>query len=430
MSVAVPVIANMDVTARRLYLLQGVEVYHPVEDIYMEIRNLRKTDESKRVVSMPVSAFGNISKGSGKYTPRYARFNNGWKVIPFDEPSSGLPSGGIYVSGEQITDDGQSGPACMDMSGLVNSVILHYEPPAAEIVRDVESLSAIQQMSFDKEVWHDHVNGFTFAEFTGDPGLLGNGQYPASDGAEARQIAATKLLSRARFSGTHVMNAADDWSGFVIHGDSAVTSSLTVEATPDVTNCTIFDMTLSGVLDGGIVVRESVIDGISFFNGIIHNCAFTANPTVLGGASPANIYDCKSAVPGGNARPQIDHNGQQTPLAVRNWVGGLEIVNKTDPIGESSIDLSSGILYIRSSCTAGEITVRGVGMLVDESGPGCTVISDGLLDPRDVRDILSHVGNTAEISEDGLTVTIYARDNVTPLFTFAVSADGKRRELQ
>lgn len=123
-------IKEVNLLQKRIYLNDGVVEYHPVEDIYKELRFIRRTDISLRVIRNPVSAGGNVSKGGGKFTPRYAVFNNGWKVVPQDITHS------LYITGEQITDDGQSGPSCLDTSVLdpSSAVTIHYEPPTAELI--------------------------------------------------------------------------------------------------------------------------------------------------------------------------------------------------------------------------------------------------------------------------------------------------------
>lgn len=133
-----PVIDRIDLEAKRIYLAAGVRQYHPVADIYRELRALRRTDHTLRGFDVPVVASGNVPKGGGKYTPRYATFRQGWRVVPEDVSHT------LYVSGEQITDDGQAGPAVIDTALLspgVN-VMVHYEPPAAEIIR-VETGSGV-----------------------------------------------------------------------------------------------------------------------------------------------------------------------------------------------------------------------------------------------------------------------------------------------
>lgn len=124
------VIDNLDLSLKHINLAAGVVEYHPVEDIYKEIRALRRTDETLRVFDIPVTAEGNVDKGGGKFTPRYAVFHNGWKVVPDDVSHT------LLITGEQITDSGGAGGACLDLSGLSASskVIIEYAPSEAEVI--------------------------------------------------------------------------------------------------------------------------------------------------------------------------------------------------------------------------------------------------------------------------------------------------------
>ena len=124
------VIDHLDLSNKYIYLAEGVREFHPVDDIYKEIRDIRRTDETARGFDTPVTAMGNVAKGGGKYTPRLAIFQNGWKIVPEDT------SHVLYVSGEQITDEGEPGTACFDLTPLSSSskVIIQYEPPTAEII--------------------------------------------------------------------------------------------------------------------------------------------------------------------------------------------------------------------------------------------------------------------------------------------------------
>jgi hypothetical protein len=125
-----PVIDYLEHSTKRIYLAVGVRTYHPVEDIYQEIRALRRTDEALRWFPVPVTAAGNVPKGGGEFTPRYAIFRNGWRVVPEDT------SHVLVITGEQITDVGGGGPECMDFAPLsaTSKVIVNYKPPAAEVI--------------------------------------------------------------------------------------------------------------------------------------------------------------------------------------------------------------------------------------------------------------------------------------------------------
>jgi hypothetical protein len=125
-----PVIDHLDVETKRIYLASGVRSYHPVDDIYKEIRTLRAEDETLRGFDIPVIATGNVPKGGGKFTPRLAIFQLGWKVVPDDT------SHVLEITGEQITDDGESGPAAIDFEPLTEGVkiVVNYQPPDSEVI--------------------------------------------------------------------------------------------------------------------------------------------------------------------------------------------------------------------------------------------------------------------------------------------------------
>lgn len=140
MSVASPVIDYIDATVspRLIYLLAGVREYHPVEDIYLEVRNLRRTDETLRGFDQFVSGGGNVKKllDGSKRTPRYAIFND-CKVVP-----DILVSHDLVVTGEQLyapvlgAEPIGTGAACIDKTPLPVGVDVNvdYAPAEAEVI--------------------------------------------------------------------------------------------------------------------------------------------------------------------------------------------------------------------------------------------------------------------------------------------------------
>ena len=74
----------------------------------------------------------------------------------------------------------------------------------------------------------------------------------------------------------------------------------------------------------------------------------------------------------------------QQDLQFRGWIGGVEVVNCSDPVNSLSIDVASGNVILGPSNTEGIIVVRGTGTLSDNTGPNCTVISTGLVNPKAV----------------------------------------------
>lgn len=115
------------VLAEKLIVLKDIDQFHPVEDLYREMRFIRRVDESLRVMDVPISSFGNVAKGDGSATPRYIVLNDGWRIRPHKDTRN------ILVTGEILTSDGQSGAASMDIpSDYEISVV--YAPPTSEII--------------------------------------------------------------------------------------------------------------------------------------------------------------------------------------------------------------------------------------------------------------------------------------------------------
>lgn len=140
MSVAVPVIDHVDPDLRRIYLKAGVREIHMLDDIYYEMRNLRRVNESLRGWYSFCEAGGNVQKTANTYTPRYLTMITDprpitTKVVPAGDPSTPDVAHTLVVKGEVITDQGTSNAAAFDKSSLVVSVDLEFEPPGAEIIR-------------------------------------------------------------------------------------------------------------------------------------------------------------------------------------------------------------------------------------------------------------------------------------------------------
>jgi hypothetical protein len=131
MSVAVPVIDYIDPVARRIYLLAGVTQYHAVDDIYKEVRHLRRTDESLRGFFLFIEGGGNVPKNAlGTIrTARYVIFRNTKVVLSED----------TQIYGEQLYSDENGnivgkGHDCVDHDLGPQNLHVDYEPPGSEVI--------------------------------------------------------------------------------------------------------------------------------------------------------------------------------------------------------------------------------------------------------------------------------------------------------
>jgi hypothetical protein len=147
MTVAVPVVDTWDGPNRLIYLKAGVSVFYPIEDIYHEYRNARKTDESLRPFDALIRADGHIPKGGGKFTPRYVTLLLGTKIVPFDDTVE------MYQLGEIITDNPDVDPTVFNTSFLTVPKVIYIEPSEAEII-EIQTGGGVG--ATPQEIW-DHV---------------------------------------------------------------------------------------------------------------------------------------------------------------------------------------------------------------------------------------------------------------------------------
>ena len=354
MSVANPVIGTVDPVQKRIFLASGVREYHPVTDIYTEIRHLRRTNESHRWYDMPIFAEGNVPKGGGKYTSRYAIFRQGWKVVPADETHA------LYVSGEQITDDGQSGPACIDTTVLSpgSNVTIHYEPPASELVRADAEIEAIAKSSYMGMVVIDLVNGV--------PGTaLGTGTYarPSNNYNDANTIAQLHGLQTLAFApGVYVLNSNQNFDGYILKGTNAANVMLIIEAGTSLTNSDIVDATVTGVLSGTTIIRNCYVFDLEYFSGFLFQSQL-AGWIAIAGAMPASIMSCYGAVNG----VDIDLQNSGHSLVLADFSGDVRFINKTDS-SPVKVYMTAGCVTLETTITNGDgFHLDGVGQLINNS---------------------------------------------------------------
>lgn len=140
-------IDHIDGENRRIYLSSETKntSIHPI-DIYKEMRTLRRENEDLRKYDVFMKAYGNVYKGSGKYTERYVVLQNGCKIVPYNEDHF------LTITGTFITDDGGEGIACFDRSLLDDDVTvdINYIPPQVEIVYINTGGSGLSQEEHDK----------------------------------------------------------------------------------------------------------------------------------------------------------------------------------------------------------------------------------------------------------------------------------------
>lgn len=198
---------------------------------------------------------------------------------------------------------------------------------------------------------------------------IGTHRRPVNNIPDALLIAAVRGFSTFHIIGNITLDTGDNIENILLVGQNASRTTITVNDGADTFGCEIVEATVQGNLDGGTILRNCVIENLNYINGFVFQCMINPGIISLGGNNTAHFLNCYSGVPG-LGTPVIDMNGtgaEDTPLAIRNYNGGIKLIQKTGS-GAVSIDLGSGQVILDSSCIAGQVVVRGDGKVVDEVG--------------------------------------------------------------
>ena len=348
MSVAVPIISTWDGENRRAYLAEGVSDFYPIEDVYHEYRNQRRLDLELRKYDALLRAEGNISKGAGAFTPRYVVFLDNFKLIPFNDSDQ------INQLGDIITDDPDVDPTLYDTTTLTVPKVIYIKPSAAETIQ--LNSGSIVYSSFQGGVWYKASSPYSDKGTEAEPN--GNTERPVNSISLAVEIANDRGFHILNLMGNAALGTGDDVSGMKIIGQSPMQSRLTILTEANVLNTEITNCTITGILDGNSIIKDCLIDGLAYITGYFIDCGLTIQPITLGSGTQASFINCFSNV-SGTETPTVDMGGSGQSLAVRDYSGGIKIINRTgaDPM---SIDMDSGHIKIDETCTGAPITTRGV----------------------------------------------------------------------
>lgn len=298
----------------------------------------------------------------------------------------------------------------------------------------VNELEAIQYASYQNAVWLDIGSSNSGTDYP-----VGTREFPVNNLADAVAIAVDKGFSTLEILASITLDGGTNLDGYTIHGHSISNDMVTIAAAASVVDCIIQNCTVDGTLDGGATIEGCVVLDLTYLNGLIHN-SMLQGTIQLGGSDMARILDCHSDVPGATT-PTIDCGGSGQALSIRNYNGGVKLINKTGSEAVS-IDLNSGHIILDATVTDGTIVCRGVGKLTDNS-VGATVVNELLYIPYMVNavwdeDMSSHsvLGSAADMIKFinaieggrwrivGNQMIFYEEDNSTEVARFDLTDQG------
>ncbi len=366
MSVLTPVVDAWDGTARLIFLKQGVSDYYPIEDLYHEYRNERRTNEDLRKYEPFLRAEGNIPKGAGAFTPRYVVLLDGTKIVPYDEVLR------INQLGDMITDDPDVDPSLYDVSTLTVPKVIFIKPSEAETIQ--LNSESIVYSSFQGGVWLDPDSIYDDEGSATQPN--GNTERPVNNLPLAVQIANTRGFDKLFINKSMTLDNGIDITNFTIIGKSPTHTYINIDPSIICNNLNIQSCNITGTLDGGTEINHCSIGDLTYVNGHIHYSGLYGT-IILNGNKSAIINDCYT-IDQDNV-PVIDMGGSGQDLVMLNYSGLVSVKNMDSTSEEIAVGIDAGVVTLENTITAGTIIVSGVGQLVDNSTGSATVDSDGLI---------------------------------------------------
>lgn len=305
--------------------------------------------------------------GDEKYSLIDIRLINDWAYVPANYPHSTYIRGNMFPNKatdidfdtSRLTVDGVSPRIFFSDAGERTK-----EDAEAQAVANASLVYA----SFGGAVWIDSVFGKTDLGTQTEPN--GNQERPVLNASLALQVCANRGFRTIRILEDYDFVGTEDISRKTIIGVSHTTTSIDI-GYDTICNRTVFeDLRITGILDGDSEITDCIIKDIVYFNGHVRNTAIEGT-IHLGGLQPAKFVNCSMSR---MDIPVIIDCGGSGHDAIIDYIGMISIANLT---GEASIGITmrGGIVTIDADCTAGTITIHGNFELIDNSGPGCNVMS-------------------------------------------------------
>ena len=346
-------------------------------DLYSDGKEDWVADEALRKVQFPLSAVGgNATVGSNKLGSTFFLASD-WKIAPYEG------SHRLRVNGNFYSVDGTS-----PFNTTAGTYNVFLEQTVSNLTDStIQQLPEIEYASFNGGV---HID--TSSVYSGTVYPIGSPTAPVNNVPDAITIAESRGFGELHIIGDITLDTGDVVDNYIVTGQNANRTTITINTGASTIGTEFTECALTGILDGGAIVRNAVVNALEYVDGIIFNSMLTASTFVLSGFGTAHFLNCYSGVPG-TGTPTIDMNSTGSSVAIRNYNGGIKLINKSG--AESvSLDINSGQVKLDSTVTGGTIVIRGIAYLTDDS-VGATVDTTGLLQADKIA-TKSHVTNMSQ----------------------------------
>ena len=336
----------------------------------------------------------------GLWAPNILEHSN----VRFDFSGANYAAFDEIVNGYTVTIG--AGPTRVDLVGSNNNI--------ADVINNTNiilasansagltNISEVRSMAFNGAVTIDTVSGVSGTVYP-----TGTRKPSSNNMTDASLILHENGLDQFNIASDLTIVDIDASHGHNFVGDSPL-NVLTILPAADLSNCSINNLSVIGELDGLNSLTNCSLGAVTKASGFMHQCALDSTVSLSGETYLLSCYSQASA----GGYPVISSGTHN--IVMRDYKGDVAIADMTD--GHHSIGLDEGKLIIESSCTGGEIHVRGTPFDIVDNSAGTTVICEN----EGLKVGAIHKANFHRRKHDDVanTITIYDTDNVTPLFVF------------
>ena len=334
-------------------------------DLYSDGKEDWVNSENLRKFVFPIEAVGGNPLPGEKALGTTFFLASDWKIRPYNASHRMTINGNLYA------EDGSD--PFLDPIGTYTVRIM--QQVSSLVDSTIQQLAEIEYASFNGGVTVDLLSSYYGTAYP-----VGTPQQPVNNFTDALAIAGQRGFTTFFIIGDADINDTLDFDGFIFVGESQSKSDIVIDTAASVDGCEFYDAHVTGVLDGNSKVKGCVLDNLSYIYGIVEQCLLEAGTILLGGSNMAQFIDCWSGSADQSNIPYIDMGGSGQDLILRNYNGAIGIKNLTGN-NKVSIDLNSGVVVLDSTITAGEIVVRGVGQVIDNTTGTTSVDTNYLINP-------------------------------------------------
>lgn len=351
--------------ANKLIIIDSGVTAFDAQDLYSEWKQWVQSNPANAAWLPAFRTVGGDSLTPGiKAGAYYFIANNfGWRIKPPEEDCN------ITITGNLAPEDSAQ-IIFVPTDGNFTAAIIGLQP----ITQNVSELLTIQEEAlYNGSVYIDAVYGTSGTSFP-----AGTASNPVNNFADALAIADSYGFTTFYLAGQITLTR--DFDGYTFHGWSSEDNDRVILNNHNVNNCKFTNMHLQGVGTGTIEAMLCCLDNLSGVGGMFRQCGLENQVTFPGGE--VIMAHCHSEI-AGTGKPIVNLNGLATDLSIRFYAGGLDLRGVSNAATNVTIDLTSGSILLDSTCSAGNIVVRGVGDFTDNSA-GSSITRKGFVSAEEL----------------------------------------------